>query len=121
MTTESRPAKGSAFQPWMRNVRAGDVLATPDGDLRVVRYARVWRNKYSGQEHLTLYLAIRRCSWTHRAYTVIGTQDIAYRRYRPTGKRVRLTSPVDKKLAHDIAYENRFKPCLDCCDVKGVP
>lgn len=122
MTTESRPAKAvSTFRPWMRAVRPGDVLADPSGNLRVVRYARVWRNKYSRQDHLTLYLAIKRCSWTRRCYTVIGTQDIVQRGYRPTGARVKLNKKIDRLIAKDMAYENRFRPALTCCDVEGVP
>jgi hypothetical protein len=111
----------SAFRPWMRDVKAGDVLEESSGSLRVVRKVRVWRNKRSGCEHITLWLAIRHCSWTHRPYTVIGTQDVHYRGFRPVGKRVRLTKAIDKKLAHDVNSKNAFNGRMTCCDVKGVP
>jgi hypothetical protein len=111
----------SEFQPWMMTVRPGDVLQDKHGSLRVVRRARVWRNKHSGMLHLSLFLAIRRCSWTGRCYTVIGTQDIVNRGFAPAGARVRLNKPIDRAISRDLEYDNRFNQQLTCCDVEGVP
>lgn len=101
-------------EPWMAYVKAGDVLQTPSGDLRVVRKVR----RFSDGDLSSATFAIRRCSWTSRAYTVKGFTDLmgwyfVLSRELPDDK-------ISKKLAHDLRYSKRFDPKLTCCDVGGI-
>ena len=56
----------AAVPEWLKAVRPGDVLRTPNGILRVVRRVRYRRGVVS-----SFTFTIRRCSWTHACYTVL--------------------------------------------------
>lgn len=99
---------------WLERVRPGDVLETPRGRLRVVREVK----RFNGYAHWFTF-TIMHCSWTERCVTVMNRHDILGRRYRPTGKRLRLTKPIDRKIAREVEY--RGKPRMTCCDVSGIP
>ena len=99
------------------NLKVGDILKTPSGDLRVVREV-----DYNADGTLWMIcLAIRRCSWTRRAYTMLTPNDLRARKFKPTGKRVRLTGKLDRRLARDIASNDPDRRGLDCCAVRGMP
>lgn len=108
---------------WMDRIQVGDVLKSPNGDYRVVRQADLNKNKRSIYYNRKLYFgfAIRRCSWTGRATTIMTRHDLKARGYEPVGVRVKLTKDIDKTLEHDFDYSNRFDQILNCCDVKCVP
>ena len=102
---------------WFDHVRVGDVIAKPRGAWRVVR-------EVSRRQDGTLYsvtLAIRRCSWTHRCYTVLNFTDLRTQRYRRiAGASIRLKSRgVDAQIARAIRESGAQKPSLTCCDVIG--
>ena len=114
---------GSEMKPdreWMDNLKVGDVLLwgrkeTP----RVIRdmsMHHIWSDRLG---YVTF--AIRRCSWTHRPYTLYNRSEV-----RAMGKRTRkkskISSQLDKKL--DYAIHDRdwhlSNNRLVCCDVIGV-
>lgn len=99
---------------WMAYVKAGDVLQTPSGDLRIVR--KIYR--FEDGDLRSADFAIRRCSWTGRAYTAKNFTDLmgwyfVLARELPDDK-------ISKKLAHDLRYSKRFDQKLTCCDVRGI-
>lgn len=100
-----------AKHDWIKEIRKGDILVEGDTP-RIVRNVQHGKNGYC-----CVTLAIRRCSWTRRCYTVINASDLKQRRFRPTGKRVRLDLPIDKAI--EIAIQSR-EYTLTCCDVEGV-
>jgi hypothetical protein len=59
---------------WRDDLRAGDVIVSPRGDYRVVRYVSR-SNKHDGFIW-GIALAIRRRSWTDRPYTILTRADI---------------------------------------------
>ena len=101
---------------WFDDVQVGDVIAKPHGPWRVVR--EVSRNRNGSLYSVTL--AIRRCSWTHRCYTILNFTDLRTFKYRRiAGASIRLKSRgIDAKIAKAIR-----EPCtqksLTCCDVIG--
>lgn len=101
---------------WPYRVIKGDILKDACGNLRVVRKASY------GKSGLTtyVYLSIKHCSWTGRCYTCLCYSDLKIRGFRPIGRRKKLTSRMDKRIARDLEYKNRFDQKTDCCDVKGV-
>lgn len=110
-TIKARPAKPD----WTLSVKVGDVLTNGRSD-RVVREC-----KYGKRGRIrSVTFAIKHCSWTGRCYTVLCINDLLWAAYRPAGHRVKLRSRMDKKIARDLRYENRFNQKLDCCDVRGV-
>lgn len=112
-----------AYQDWMADIRVGDVLVTPTGDLRVVR-AVVKRPPYRPglPPRVVVQLLTRHCSWTRRCSTTINGCDLGQRGFRPTGKRKRLTSRMDRRIARDLANPHRPEhQRLSCCAVEGLP
>lgn len=103
---------------WPYTVQVGDILRFPSGDLRVVRYAK------NGKSGYTTYvgLAIRRRSWTNRAYTIISYVDLKCRGARPVGRMKKMDSEISLKLADCMTFDNRFmeNQKLFAGDVVGV-
>lgn len=111
------PKKGHyATDDWMSRVRVGDIIRT--GRVRrterVIRAATFNRNGSLSSVCCT----ILHCSWTHSCYTVLTRHNLKYRHARPTGRRLRLRTPLDARIRANIMM--RHKRSLDCCDVHGV-
>ena len=109
---------GGDVSDWRAKIRVGDVLEAPSGDLRVVREVTRWKRR--GRTTTIVTFAIRRCSWTRRCYTVVNQSDLATRGFRPTGKRVRLSKPIDRAISRAID-EPRPDRSIGCRAVQGVP
>lgn len=95
-------------------MRIGDVLRTPTDSFRIVRDVRFNANGFLTMVDFT----IKHCSWTGRCYTCCNRSDLRSRGFRPTGKRKRLTSRLDKRIARHMLDHRLVE--LDCCDVKGI-
>lgn len=120
---------------WIKRIRKGDVLKTPNGVLRVVRDVT-----HSGPAitKTNVTFAIRHCSWTGRPYTVLNGNDLRYFGYTPTKARVSLRKKIDRAIEHNFAgrkelFQGKLKsyPVLPdfafphgfettCCDVVGI-
>lgn len=99
---------------WIPKIQKGDVLRSGSGTLRVVRHVS------HGRARSSVYLAIRRCSWTHRCYTVYNSADLKTGGWSHTGKRVRIDDEFSLKIDAAI-HQDKGKPyILDCCDVVNV-
>lgn len=102
---------------WMDNAKAGDVVASQSGSLRVIRHVK----QKKGMNYYFTF-AIKRCSWTGRADTVYTRSDVRTL-FTPTGKRVRLTHREDfefnRYLSADF-YSDRTKR-MDCCHGCALP
>lgn len=107
------------MQPeWMSRVVEGSVFKTPSGDLRVVRKVSRWNSKLG-----CVTFAIRHCSWTGRAYTVVTASDLMTRGFRLLPVRVKaLDGPLDVRLSTAINgnEDRRTGYSIRCCDVKGI-
>jgi len=57
--------RGNLEKDWRDDLKAGDILITKSGDLRVIREAWYFNDGTLG----SVILAIRKCSWTRRPYT----------------------------------------------------
>lgn len=104
---------------WFDTVRKGDVLRMPSGSYRVVRkVSRHEPKTRSGDYNIFIYFAIMRCSWTGNCHTIYDGTELKH--WTHTGHRVRLNSDLDKQIAHDLEYRNRFPEdqLLTCCDVR---
>lgn len=99
--------------PWMAVVKVGDVLRSGSGTLRVVRYV----SRFKDGELRTIGFAIRRCSWTHRPYTLYGYTDLKANGFTRIGANYSLSTELDKKIAAAIADHNDRS--LNCCAVRG--
>lgn len=110
-TTAKRLKRDHPRHEWIRQIRVGDILARGDS-LRVVRDVSHWPD---GRTNVVF--VIKRCSWTTRCYTVYGTNDLIQLGYRPLGKRLRLTLPIDEQISEAIG---QLKITLTCCDVEGL-
>ena len=101
---------------WRDELKVGDVLITPSGDLRVVRQVTMRKRGLLR----SVALAIRHCSWTKRAYTIYCRPDLATMGYRKAGVRARLNGPLDAKMLECLAFDNRFNQCLTCEDARAM-
>ena len=103
---------------WRDKLRKGDIIRSAAGTERVVREAHYRQRKGSGL--LCVTCTILNCSWTERCYTFLFRADLA--KFRPTGKRKRLTSPQDKLVARAIRESSRSNhwKVLNCCTVEGI-
>lgn len=105
---------------WFKIVRAGDVIAERNGAWRVVRQVT---RRANGQLH-SVTLVIRRCSWTHRCYTIVNRHDLRLRGFRLiAGARWECKTRVDKQIYQAIQQRNdpaREPHLLTCCDVEGI-
>lgn len=102
-------------EPWMAYVKPGDVLQTPTGDLRIVRKI----HRFPDGDLRSANFAIRRCSWTGRAYTTKGFAELMGWYFVLAHELP--DDPISKKLARDLRYSKRFDQKLTCCSVRGVP
>jgi hypothetical protein len=106
---------------WRDRLEIGSVIATPNGSWRIVR--RVSRKPNGTIWGITC--VIQRCSWTHRAYTVITRSDLHQRGFRriPVAPLALKTSGVDAKIQAAIRQGGckRSELVLTCCDVEGLP
>lgn len=99
---------------WIRNLKPGDVVESKGGNLRIVR-----RVSHCRDGRTSVYFVIARCSWTHRPYTVMGESDLITLGYRPINVNVPLDTDFDDKLQRE--FDRTCPPCIDCCDVRGIP
>src|SRR6188768_3660544 len=100
---------------WIDNIKPGDSIILGKS-LRLVR--SVTRDREGHVHYITL--AIRKCSWTKRAYTVYSKTDLKHKGKPTRAPRIKLDKPSDKKLRK--CFEDPYaKQCLDCCDVLGWP
>lgn len=102
--------------PWMRDVVVGSVLAARSGSWRVVREVTRYRNG----DLRSVTFAIRRCSWTHRCYTIYGYNDLiqcGFRMVRVAPRQLR--TGLDRKI-HVAIHEPCTRKSMTCCDVEGV-
>ena len=111
---------------WFAFVREGDVLLL-GGSYRVVRKVSRWTRLRRGvvQEGTGplrfVTFAIRRRSWTNRAYTVYTASDLKVFGAKYVGARVPLAGEMDQRLAHCIrAKELPGHYSLTAADVRGV-
>lgn len=102
---------------WVDEVEVGDILRAPNGVLRVVRAVHRYK-KPRWPIKTWVYFTIRRCSWTHRCYTLLCGTDLKARGYRPTGKKFKLNKRIDRKIEKEFGM---FKAKLRCCDVEAIP
>lgn len=103
---------------WMARVVVGSVFKTPSGDLRLVRKVSRWDGKLGA-----VTFAIRRCSWTGRAYTVYCAADLKTMGWQLLPVRVKaLDGPLDVKL-HDFINGDyvRGNYPMKCCGARGLP
>ena len=89
---------------WPYTLKVGDIVRFASGDLRVVRATSVGKSGYT----TWVNFAIRRVSWTGRAYTAMGYVDLKQRGAKPVGRMKRLDLPLDKAMEESLRYENRF-------------
>ena len=101
----------------MRTLKVGDVIARPHGAWRIVREV----SRYKNGDLRAVSLLIRRCSWTHRCYTVYGYNDLRMMGFRKiSSAHVKLNTPFDR-LAHAAIHQNASEEyLLTCCDVEGI-
>ncbi len=100
---------------WRDEIRPGDILIY-NGNPRVVRHATYW---HGGFLHCVDFVILK-CSWTRSATTCVNRVDLKSRKFTPSGKMKTSMALVDKLIARDLLYENRFKRKLFCWDVVGV-
>lgn len=118
---------------WISRIRKGDILCFPGRVLRVVRDVN-HKHFPDGHVRSSVTLSIRRCSWTHRPYTVYFTNDLRSLGVRPTRAKVSLRKKIDKAIEHELhgrivkdrdgtehCYPLLGDACqIDCCDVRGI-
>ena len=102
---------------WMAALVAGSVIHRPRGSWRVVREV----SRYQNGDLRAVALAIKRCSWTRRCYTILNANDMIQLGYGPVpvGRRKlrgRLDRDINRSI-HQPCWEPRI---LTCCDVEGV-
>lgn len=102
---------------WMLTIKVGHVIAKPKGPYRIVREV----TRYANGDLRSVSLVIRRCSWTHRCYTILNYTDLrifGYRRVRVKARK--LNKEFDWKVAAAI-HQRACEPfILTCCDVEGM-
>jgi len=103
---------------WFSQIVVGSVVREGDGPLRVVRYVhrvadgRIW-----------VGLAIRRCSWTTRPYTILNASDLKTRKFRLVPVRpVTLKGDFNARMAASMRHDGpaHLSP-MRCCEAVGVP
>ena len=103
---------------WMPLVKVGSVLKAPSGDFRVVRSI----SRYDNGDLRAVDLAIRRCSWTHRAYTTVNYTDLIQRGFALLPVRVKLNHERDIMMERAINQRASDRPFpIDCCGARGMP
>ncbi len=111
--------KRACPQPeWMHSLRVGDVL-TNGRDFRVVRQVSYWRRGPSEGRLWGVAVAIRRCSWTGRCYTMLTANDLKQRGFtKVPGVRVKIHTELDKRIERAMEHWSHWD--AKCCDVIGV-
>lgn len=109
-----------AYQEWMSKIKEGDVLIDKNNNCRIVRYVKhkpPYRIGYPPR--IWVAFAIKRCSWTTRATTIMSASDLSSRGFKPLGINIKLNSALDKQIKQDVG---KFLPQVKthCCDVKGL-
>ena len=118
-TPKLRHANCLEPQPrWMLTLKVGHVIAKPHGPYRIVRDV----SRYGNGDLRSVTLAIRRCSWTHRCYTILNYTDLRIFGYRRVRVKPRtLHGTMDRKIIAAM-HQPAFEPfILTCCDVEGTP
>lgn len=106
------------YQDWMDKVKIGSILQTRGGQYRIVRSVSHYKRPPNKGKLRCVYFAIKRCSWTHRPYTIMSYNDLYQNGYSITSMTYKFGAKIDAKLAQEIAdHELRS---MSCCDVKGV-
>lgn len=93
-----------------------------NGRLRVIRKIerhKQWRPAPQHPQRIYFWFSIVRCSWTHRPYTVKTMTDLAHVDIELVMRNYTPKSELEWQLQKDIQARTH-KPCLDCCDVKGI-
>lgn len=102
---------------WIKQIKAGDVLKSRSGALRVVR-----RVSHRGQSlpKTSVYFTIKRCSWTHRCYTVYNGNDLRIMGFQPVKARATLRKKIDRAIAIEFDRRDAKGAIMRCCDVVGI-
>jgi hypothetical protein len=102
---------------WTAKIKAGDVLKSPSGVLRVVRVVKHFEHP-NRPPKCAVTFTILNCSWTGRGTTTYFSNDLRAFGYRPTKARVRLNTKIDRMIKSD--RENSPQKTLTCCMVRGI-
>ena len=103
--------------PWMADVRVGDVIAKGNGPWRIVREV----TRYNNGELRSVTVAIRRCSWTRRCFTILGYTDLRILKYRRVARNAKLDGPLDLIFDEALRESCSKRPyALSCHDVRGI-
>ncbi len=115
---DGRDGRTFINQPsWMFTLQVGDVI-TNGGRYRIVRDLMRRRD---GRLHCVA-LAIKRCSWTHRCYTILNATELRIFGYRRVpAKRRALKKKGDRLILAAMRQPSWEPKILGCCDVEGVP
>lgn len=111
-----------SYQDWMTHLKVGDVLRDRKGNLRVVRKVTRYKSAYNLSKRKPgdvrcVSLAIRRCSWTGRCYTVLGYNELYFRGFQPAGLRARMTTALDARINAAIQSNSLD---VTCQEAKGI-
>lgn len=115
---------GTIAEPlgWINRIKAGDVVKSRTGLLRVVRDVSHHIVSCGGTKphvRTCVVFSIKACSWTHRCYTVYTGNDLVQYGYRRTTASVSLRKKIDKAILAEIRKGGK-KAGMTCCDVVGV-
>mgnify|MGYP001583104671 CR=1 FL=1 len=102
---------------WVKSIKAGDVLESATGSLRIVRQV-TWCREKRGEGRLSASFIIKHCSWTKRCYTTMTDSDLFTLGYRPIRVHIELDTDFDEKILQEI--DNHGRPNISCCDVEGI-
>lgn len=104
---------------WILTLKIGDVVQRQNGQPRIVR--KIWRHNDGTLSGIVV--AIQRCSWTHRCYTILNHTDLRTFGYRKLRKmRAALDADFDRMFDAAVHQPSAERPYVfDCCDVKGIP
>jgi hypothetical protein len=113
---------GARFDAWLQTIEPGDTVLFGKGKIpRLVRH--VHRYRKDGRLKVTLWFAIRRCSWTGKGYTLYDARE-TQAMIRPSRyPRVRVDKlPGHRKFLATMTWVRKPEtpePPLDCCAVRG--
>ncbi len=118
MTTRSKNPNDGRVWGWIKKLQKGDVIRSRSGALRVVRAVDHFG---PGICRTVVHLAIKRCSWTHRAYTVYNGNDLRQMGYRMVKANFELSSEIDRLMEREFSRPSGEKCVLTCCDGLALP
>ncbi len=110
------------MRDWTNRLQPGDVVRFRSGALRVVRAVRHPERPTSSYGEIyrsSITFAIKRCSWTHRCYTVYTSSDLRTLGCSMTRAKVSLRKKIDRLIMAELEL-NPLKPTLTCCDVESA-